>query len=213
MMSAHQIERYFRNQHWEKLLRGVGPFICELPLPLHVRLSQQPAAAIALGLRRITELTYGPSDLAAEMTQALIMRQLLDGSMDHDLLATVATVDILSRLIADCHMSQGESQSAQLVETRQRALIFIMSKQDENGLFRCDSDHSDHDHLLTSTFLLALLINNQPFRNQIRFLDLLSALEQREIDFPKSVHVLWQLALTSTTSHASNTESHNSLAA
>ena len=47
-LSVYQIERYFHARHLDPLLRGVVPIGIELPLPLQVRLSGQPAAVVAL---------------------------------------------------------------------------------------------------------------------------------------------------------------------
>lgn len=111
MLSIHTIERNFQQQRFEGLLEAVLANGLRLPLPLHIRLSQSPAAGVAMGLRRLVELTYGPTALSRRMTQWLLERQLDDGSFDADPLATAVVAAALSRVLAN-HFADGDGARA-----------------------------------------------------------------------------------------------------
>ncbi len=64
MLSLHTIERALETADHDRLVREVAANGLSLPLPLRVRLSSSEAAAVALGLRRVAELTYGPTALS-----------------------------------------------------------------------------------------------------------------------------------------------------
>ncbi|MCX5658208.1 MAG: hypothetical protein NTW19_00620 [Planctomycetota bacterium] len=90
MLSVNLIERLFRGRRFEQLLDSLAANGLSLPLPLRVRLAQTPAAAVALGLRRLVELTYGPTTLSREMAGFLVVLQGEDGSFGGDLMGRLA---------------------------------------------------------------------------------------------------------------------------
>lgn len=189
MLSVHHIERHFRHQHWEPLLRGVSPCVTDLPLPLHVRLSQQPAAVIALALRRVVELTYGPTTLSADLTDALLAHRRPDGSFDGDPLATAAAADALARLIAE-HLGA----ASRLADAHHRAVDSLAAMQDGDGLFAAHDDRTTQDRAMSSAFILSLLAGHEPFRQSVRFGELLGWFADRDDALPAEVRPLWMLA-------------------
>ncbi len=99
MISVPQIDRLFHTQRFDQLLDSLASNGLELCPRLRLRLAQHPTAAIALGLRRLVELTWGPNSLVREMTQALIDAQHHDGSYDRDPLTTATVAAALARVV------------------------------------------------------------------------------------------------------------------
>ena len=82
MLNLNLIERLFDAKAYDRLLSAVAANGLELPLPLQVRLSQAPAGAVAMALRRTTELAYGRTDLAHRLAGFLLASQGEDGSFE-----------------------------------------------------------------------------------------------------------------------------------
>lgn len=90
MISLHRMSRLAETRDapglWSELSRsGIA-----WPLPLRVRLESVPAAAWALALRRLCELTHGPTALAQQL-----VRLLLDGQQHHGAWSRDTTADAL----------------------------------------------------------------------------------------------------------------------
>ncbi|MEX0885994.1 MAG: hypothetical protein WD009_06100, partial [Phycisphaeraceae bacterium] len=84
MLSLHLIGRHFYAGDHARLLRAVTENGLDLPAALHPHLADEPAATIGLALRRLAELTYGPTPLTAAMTTALLEHQRDDGGFGGD---------------------------------------------------------------------------------------------------------------------------------
>src|SRR5580698_853999 len=120
MLSVNRIEHFFEGRKFEQLLDSLASNGVDLPLPLRIRLGQSQAAAVALGLRRLLELTYGPTALSRSMTAQLLATQEPDGSFDHDPLATAAAVAAFGKLLGEAtHQASAVEASA----ARERALV------------------------------------------------------------------------------------------
>lgn len=200
MLNVHQIERHFRGSHYDSLLRGVVPMGLDLPLPLQVRLSGQRAAVIALALKRVVELTYGPTSLSRELTAALLDQQNGDGSfgqtsgtgmaLSGDPLATAAAIAALTALLR-------EHSQLPLVEAgaaRERAIAALATFQAEAGLFSCPADRTDDDRALTGAFILTLLAGDEDFRQAVRYADLMTWFDEHAQTLECSIAKLWQFA-------------------
>lgn len=200
MLNVYQIERHFRGGNFDPLLRGVAPIGLELPLPLLVRLSGQRAAVIALALKRVVELTYGPTALSRELTAALLDRQNGDGSFGEgardtlvgsgDPLATAAAIAALTALAQD-HSSASNPEAAL---ARERAIASIAHFQMEQGLFACAADRTDDDRALATAFILTLLAGDEDFRLAVRFADVMTWFDEHVHRLDGASDKLWQFA-------------------
>ncbi len=193
MLSVYQIERYLRVRHWDMLLRGIVPLGMELPLPLQIRLSQQPVAVMGLALRRVCELTYGPTAVSREIAAKLLAEQRSDGSFGAagpDPLATAAAVNALSVLEA----SQPHHGLAEVPAAIDRALIVLAAMQDDDGLFNAPDDRTDDDRAASAAFVLAILAGNDAFRRCVRFADLMTWFDERAESLPDATADFWRLA-------------------
>jgi hypothetical protein len=204
MLSVHLIDRYFRSGRNEQLLAGVLANGLEAPLPLRARLGQSRAAAVALGLRRVLELTYGPTALSLDMMQALLADQGEDGSFDGDPVVTAAAVAALGRLLeqqsAPWQSPVGDTQD--LTSARDRALAALAGMQatsmtgsdDECPAFRGTDDRHCRDVSQTAAFILVLLANDAAFRAAVRFADLMSWFDEHRESLDTDTQRLWRLA-------------------
>ncbi len=124
MLSVNLIERFFQGRRFEQLLDNLASNGMDVPLPLHIRLAQVNAAPVALGLRRVLELTYGPTSLSRQMTDYLLGAQEVDGSYGRDSLATAAAVAALGKLLAERYHQGGvggAGGTAEIAIVRDRA--------------------------------------------------------------------------------------------
>ncbi|MEX2216995.1 MAG: hypothetical protein WD768_22980 [Phycisphaeraceae bacterium] len=203
MLNVHQITRHLKAGHLDSLLRGTTPLGIELSLPLETRISQQPAAVIALALRRIVELTYGPAE-ACRLTLASLLRlanadgSFGDGGTDPqgrsrgDCLATAAVADALSRMLSENHATHADRQAA--FASRDAALIALAGMQEADGLFISGNDRTQEDRTLTAAFILALLAGCAEFRSQVRFADLLNWFDDHSDRLDDTCDTLFRLA-------------------
>src|SRR5689334_21136730 len=118
MLSVNLIQRHFQAQRLDSLLDALSANGLELPLPLRIRLGQVNASAVAMALRRVIELTYGPTGLSRDLANHLVKAQQPDGSYGQDPLATAAAAGALGRLIAEQPGAAGDDVRA----ARERAL-------------------------------------------------------------------------------------------
>lgn len=198
MLSINLIQRHFEAHEHERLLRGLTDNGLPLPLPLRARLGQGPVAALALGLRRLAELTYGPTPLSRDMTAALLSHQRADGTFapsqaaagDADPLATAAAVAAMGQILQD-HPAAAE---APLVQAHERALAALACLQDEDGLFRCPDDRTREDRALTGAFVLYLLARDAGFRAAVRWADLVRWYEEHADTLDGPTAELYRLA-------------------
>lgn len=191
MISVNRIEKLFHGRQFEQLLTNIAANGMELPLPLQIRLAQTPAAPVGLGLRRLAELTYGPTGLSREMAGYLVVLQREDGSFGGDPLATAAAIAAMSKLLGD----RNHRAAAEMLEApRERALAALANMQAADGLFIAPADRTDQDRALTAAFILSLLARDDEFRQSVRSADLFDWFEQHQDDLdPQSARV-WSLA-------------------
>jgi len=84
MLSTNLIERAFVSRDHDRLLRDLAANGMVMPLPLRVKLGAGAVAPVALALRRLAELTYGPTPLRRAMLRRLLEAQRPDGAFDTD---------------------------------------------------------------------------------------------------------------------------------
>lgn len=206
MLSEPTIRRCFEQNDHERMLKAVAANGTPMPLPLRARLGSDPAAGVALGLRRLVELTYGPTALSREMTHTLLALQRPDGGWGDggaagdgrslftqdraDPLATACAVAALSRV--DSH--QPAARDPRLTTAIQRGLRVLVELQREDGLFDAGDDRDEGARLLTAAFVLFLLAGHAGFRSTVRFADLMNPFDDRSGRLDRATEELLAIA-------------------
>lgn len=193
MLSATHIQKLFDARDHGRMIDCLAQNGTALPLPLQARLTQS-AAAIGLGLRRLSELIYGRTSLSVAMTDTLIQDQLPDGAfpgtVDHDPLTTAAATAGLAAILRE----QQAVPDQALEDALDRALAALTTMQDAEGLFRHSDDRTEEDRALTSAFVLFLLARLARFRESIRFAELMTWFDERADRLDEDTAQLYQMA-------------------
>lgn len=182
MLSVHTIDRSLQTNDYDRLLRDLGRNGLVMPLPLRVQLAESAVGAKGLGLRRLVELTFGPTTLERELIASLIRAQSLQGAaLDAagraSCLLTAALAAGLGRVLRD-HADRLDASLQQIQQAYDRALDCMASMQGADGMFCGPQDRDASDRLLTSAFIAYLLIDSPRFAEVCRGHALLSVLEE-----------------------------------
>lgn len=194
MLSANLIDRHFRAGRIDAVIDALSDNGLELPVALRVRLSQSEAAALALGLRRVVELTYGPTPLSRALAQALLRHQAADGGFDGDPIATAAAAAALAALLAEHRQVEGTAEGEAYAAAHARAVAALAGMQGGDGLFTCAADRTLQDRALSSAFILTLLGRDELFLGSVRSAELQGWLEQRQGRLEPDTERMWRLA-------------------
>ncbi len=196
MLSDNHIQKLFDTQDHGRMIACLAENGTAMPLALQARLTQ-PVAAAGLGLRRLVELTYGPTPLSHDMADALMAAQSPDGAFqgtcDRDPLATATAAAGLAAVLRESPgnqgfaagrglsggLEQGDPRISRLADALDRALASLATMQMEDGLFCHGDDRTLEDRALTSAFVLLLLARLPGFREAIRFADLMTWFDER----------------------------------
>ena len=197
MLSVNLIQRFTQQREFDRLLQSLADNGMVMPLPLRVRLSDGPAAPIALGLRRLVELTYGPTHMSRDLADDLLALQNPDGSFSGaeagvpDPLATAAALAAFTRVMREHPVEQ-----ARLDGPRHRALHALARMQADNGAvgFDCPADRTDAQRRLVAAFILFLLTSDSEFRSAVRFADLMSDFDDHADQLDEPTRQLWAMA-------------------
>lgn len=198
MLSVNLIERTLETGDFDRLLRDLSDNGTPLPLPLRVRLGAGSTAGIGLALRRLVELTYGPTELSRRLLDRLVSAQRPDGAfaIDHaddpeaDPLTTAVAVAALERVATDHAAARTDLLDDALA--RGQAALFAM--QGGDGLFTAPSDRSIADRSMTTAFIVFLLGNCPAFRDGIHLAETHRWFEQRNGRLDRHTQNLWDLA-------------------
>lgn len=207
MLSIHTIDRALESKDYDRLLRDLTRNGLVMPLPLRVQLAESSVGAKGLGLRRLVELTYGPTALGRQLIDSLLRAQsptgaALDAADRPSCLLTAAMAAGLGRVLRDHGGRGGDtgnltsrgSEMAQIRLAYERALGCLASMQDEDALFSGPQDRDPRDRLLTSAFVAYLLIDSPDFAETCRGHALLSALEDHLDDASSDTQQLISMA-------------------
>lgn len=194
MLSIPLIQRHFEHARYEHLFDAVAANGMVLPMPLRVRLSQLPAAGVALGLRRLVELTYGPTELSQAMIDWLLARQAHDGGFDGDVLATAAAAASLGRICRD-HFTVAVPQ---IEDAHARAVSYIAARQDDDALMGPADEHDSQQRAMATLFVLYILGEDELFRATSRYAQAMDHFEQDAHRLRGSVADLWELVCITT---------------
>ncbi|MGB0768490.1 MAG: hypothetical protein ACPGYV_12365 [Phycisphaeraceae bacterium] len=183
MLSIHAIDRALEAKAFDRLLSDLGRNGLVMPLPLRVQLAESAAGARGLGLRRLIELTYGPTALTRQVIASLIRAQsptgaVLDAAGRPSCLLTAAFASGLGRALRD----HGDRLGVDLTEVQpayDRALGCLASMQAPDSLFAGPEDRALRDRLLTSAFIAYLLMDSPGFASVCRGHTLLTSLENQ----------------------------------
>ena len=181
MLSIHTIDRTLETRDYDRLLRDLGRNGLVMPLPLRVQLAESSVGAKGLGLRRLVELTYGPTALAKQLIAGLVRAQsptgaALDAAGRPSCLLTAALAAGLGRVLRD-HAGRNAAFVDEVQAAYDRALAALASMQRADGLFAGPQDRDDRDRQLTSAFIAYLLLDSPGFASICRGHTLLSVLE------------------------------------
>jgi len=193
MLSITLIQRLFDAQDYSRMIGCLADNGVTLPLALQSRLSHT-VGANGMALRRLVELSYGPSSLSRAMTDALLEQQLPDGAFqgmcDRDPLATAAAAAGLASVIRE----HGRQQAPHLAHALDRALASLSTMQTQDGLFRHGDDRTEQDRAMTSAFVLFLLARLADFRQATRFADLMTWFDERADRLDEDIQQLYHMA-------------------
>jgi len=179
MLSMKQLDRNWRSGAYEPLTRDLALNGLPVPMSLRVRLSERPAAATGLALRRAAELIYGSTALTRDMTDALLDTQSPDGSWGGDPLTTACVLAGLEALDPDHDLGRPNDHTRRTVAI-ERGFAALATQQADDGLFAGRDDRSFADRLLAGAFVQYLLHRSQRFCGAVRWFELCAALEGAE---------------------------------
>lgn len=189
MISVNLIQRLFETRRHEQLLDAIAANGMELPLPLRARLAQTDIAPVALGLKRVTELTYGPTALTSTMTRYLLDRTQNSADYSRDPLATAAVAAALADPGNGMQSADDDAEQA-----RYAAIAALAGMQADDGLFTSPDDRSEQDRALVAAFVLLLLAGDETFRLAVRTADLFNYFDEREDRLDRATERLWRMA-------------------
>ena len=182
MLSIQIIDKTLQQGDHDRLLRELTRNGLVMPLPLRVRLGCSALGAAGLGLRRLVELTYGPTALSRQLTDQLIHaiepgKGVLDDQGTPCPVLTAAVCAGLGRLIRDHGPLLGDDL-APATQAHQRAIDALQHMQTTDGLFASPDDRNASDRLLASAFIAYLLLDDHAFAIRCQRHALLTALEE-----------------------------------
>ncbi|MEM9110107.1 MAG: hypothetical protein AAGC72_08785 [Planctomycetota bacterium] len=195
MLSINTIDRALESRDYDRLLRDLAKNGLVMPLPLRVQLAESSAGARGLGLRRLVELTFGPTALSKQLSESLLRLQspegaILDAAGRPSCLLTAAFAAGLGRVLRD-HGDRLGDRLAEIQSSCDRSLGRLAAMQREDALFAGPEDRDEQDRLLTSAFIGYLLVDAPGFAAVCRGHELLSALEDRlEIATPDTTQLI-----------------------
>lgn len=192
MLSINLIARMAKAERFDSLVEGLSESGLSLPLALRMRLTNAPAAAVAMGLLRVLELTAGPTPAIHALLQLLPGMQAADGSFGRDPIATAAAASAIETAIAQKAVSPADY--AQLRDSRFQALSALPAMQDASGLLHGPLDRTGDDRVLTSAFTLWLTGGDEAVRSSLRFAELMTWFESHEDQIDAASDRYWQLA-------------------
>ncbi|MEM6392161.1 MAG: hypothetical protein AAF797_05270 [Planctomycetota bacterium] len=205
MISVSLIDRCLIKNDHDRLLRELNSNGLVMPRPLRVSLAQAPTAVRALGLRRLSELTYGSTPQTRRLTQHLLNTQhplghFLPQSTDAHYttqacpLTTATVLSALQRVAQD--LPHNDIPSG-LEDARQRGMQALAQMQQTDGLFAPPApptDPSPEHRQLTSAFIAYLLATDLLFRETIDFWSLAQHFDRPDSPVTPETTQLWAMA-------------------
>lgn len=183
MLSIQLIDKTLQQGDHDRLLRELARNGLVMPLPLRVRLGGSGIGATAMGLRRLVELTYGPTALGRELAERLIAAVVPGTGVLNDEgqpcpVLTAAAAAGLGRLLRDHGHLMGEDHPP-TQQAHREAIDALARMQAADGLFAGPVDRTAEDRLLVSAFIAYLLLDDHAFASRCQRHALLTALEEQ----------------------------------
>lgn len=196
MLSLTRIDQLTAHHHTGPLLDELVRNGLVIPLPLRVRLIGAPAGVWGLALRRLLELTYGPTPLADQLSRR-ILAGLEEGhahtgwtDQDGDLcpIASAAALSGLLRLNRDYPQ---RAQELGVAGGIQRGLNAFQALQGPDGLIQGPGLNDVRVRLLATAMVAYLLAGWPEFRAAVRWFDLVDAMERLQDQHDRDTAQLW----------------------
>lgn len=196
MLSVHLIERYWRRGQFDQLLAGLSQNGLRLTEQLVVLLARSRAGAVALGLKRVVELSYGPTALSREMADQMASEQAADGSFSGDPLATGMAAAALGAVMGE--QTSGDlwagGASPHLSVAHERAVEALGAMQAADGLFVGGDHCASEERALVAACICWQLAGDVTFRQAVRFDNLTGWFEAHEDRLDDAAGRLWRMA-------------------
>ena len=196
MLSVNRIERDLEAGDRERTLRSLADNGMVLPLPVRMRLAGSDAGVLALALRRLVELTYGPTPQSKRIIARLLPMQAADGSFPgisaRDPIATAAAVAAFRRVLAD-HRLDADTDAA-LRDAADRGIEALTTFQNSDALLADDVDRTPGDRALTTAFIVYLLGHDAAFRSHLRLFDIQHHFDRHADRLDRRTRQLWDIA-------------------
>ena len=177
MLSPATIARYVTSRRTDQLLEAIIANGQYLPIVIKVWLSEVGhTPALALGLKRVVELSRRPTPACDMLTQAMLDAQASDGSFDNDPLATALAASAFFHLRHDRHVND-----ANVIDAHERALAWLARKQYLNGegMFYDNIAMDLPRQALFAAYILQLLARDPKARQLLALDELLHSLTQQ----------------------------------
>ena len=197
MISVSLIERSLDSKDHDRLVRELSDNGLNLPLSLRMTLADSESAVSGLSLRRLVDLTYGPTLLSKRLDEMLFAAQDDEGRFlgsdqsESDPLVLAAALSGLAHQQAEHLASQNDQRLCSALEKGFAALAL---QQDCDGLFTSPRDRTLNDRALTTAFVVRLLGANANFRSAIRIFDLRDWFETNDHRLDRQSRDFWELA-------------------
>ncbi|WP_428389816.1 hypothetical protein [Mucisphaera sp.] len=173
MLSLPQIQRSVLSGDTDQILMDLARHGTLLPLPIRLELSQSSRGCLGLALRRVAELTHGPTGLSRGILERLLLAESGD---EGNAAALAATLAGLCRAMA--YGTVDEDLETDVREQVEAGWLMLAGLQEADGLLGGEGA-DEMDRVRLSAFVVYLL---GPMREDVRYLDvssLLTALEDR----------------------------------
>lgn len=129
MMSENRLAGLLHDANPDRVIDAVVRGGLPLSLTLRVRLAASPSACRALLLRRLTDISFGPTRLSRSLTKRLLEDQASDGGWEGDPLATACVVAALAR-VTDEHRADAAPRRAM-----QRGVVWLAATAGRGSSF------------------------------------------------------------------------------
>ena len=197
MISVSLIERSLDSKDHDRLIRELSDNGLNLPLSLRMVLADSESAVSGLSLRRLVDLTYGPTALSKRLDETLFASQDEEGrfvesdSSQSDPLVLAAALSGLAHQHLEHLSSQNDDRLSSALE---RGFAALARHQDCDGLFSSNRDRTLGDRALTTAFVVRLLGVHPRFRSAVRIFDLRDWFETNEHRLDRQAREFWELA-------------------
>jgi|GEM_PF-5496510 len=191
MLTPTMIARLIASDRPGQLLDAIISNGQYLPRSVHAHLLHSPVSLLALGLKRVVELSRGPHPARDQLTRDLLDAQLEDGSFDADPLATAYAVAALASLMQD-----RQGASPEVCQAHDRAVEALAAMQDGQGLFG-DSEIRQGDRMRASACVLHLLSRDALACDRLNLTHLLDVLERQPSSMDRDTQSYLRIARAS----------------